>query len=140
MIRREQFPYRTAMGLTYDAGDFAGNMARALAMADWDGFPARREAAARRGRLAGIGFANYVESPVGAPHERVGIEVRADGIVEVRVGTQAIGQGHETTYAQVMADLLGVPIESIRLVMGDSARLASGGGSHSCARCGSRAR
>jgi carbon-monoxide dehydrogenase large subunit len=57
--------------------------------------------------------------------------VLAEGIVEVRVGTQAIGQGHETTYAQVMADLLGVPIESIRIVQGDSARIASGGGSHS---------
>ena len=131
MIRREQFPYRTAVGLTYDAGDFTGNMARAIAMADWAGFPARRRAAARRGRLAGIGLANYIESPVGMPHERVGITVQADGIVEVRVGTQAIGQGHETTYAQVMADLLGVPIESIRIVQGDSARIASGGGSHS---------
>jgi carbon-monoxide dehydrogenase large subunit len=131
LLRPEQFPYRTPMGLTYDAGDFAGNMRRALETADWNGFPARRAEAEKRGNLAGIGFANYIESPVGAPHERVKINVLAEGVVELLAGTQATGQGHETTYAQVLADLLGVTPEEVRLSTGDSARLASGGGSHS---------
>src|SRR5215212_1720969 len=131
LLRPEQFPYHTPMGLTYDAGDFAGNMQRALAAADWNGFPGRRAAAERRGKLAGIGFANYIESPVGAPHERVKINVLAEGVVELLAGTQATGQGHETTYAQVMADLLGITPEEVRLSTGDSTRLASGGGSHS---------
>jgi carbon-monoxide dehydrogenase large subunit len=131
LLRPEQFPYHTPMGLTYDAGDFAGNMQRALQIADWDGFPARRAEAQKRGKLAGIGFANYIESPVGAPHERVRINVLAEGVVELLAGTQATGQGHETTYAQVMADLLGVTPEEVRLSTGDSTRLASGGGSHS---------
>jgi carbon-monoxide dehydrogenase large subunit len=131
LLQPKQFPYHTPMGLTYDAGDFAGNMQRALAVADWNGFPARRADAEKRGKLAGIGFANYIESPVGAPHERVRINVLAEGVVELLAGTQATGQGHETTYAQVMADLLGITPQEVRLSTGDSTRLASGGGSHS---------
>ena len=131
LLKPEQFPYHTPMGLTYDAGDFAGNMQRALEIADWNGFPARRAAAEKRGKLAGIGFANYIESPVGAPHERIRINVLAEGVVELLAGTQATGQGHETTYAQVMADLLGITPQEVRLTTGDSTRLASGGGSHS---------
>jgi carbon-monoxide dehydrogenase large subunit len=131
LLKPEQFPYRTPMGLTYDAGDFAGNMRRALEIADWNGFPKRRAEAEKQGKLAGIGFANYIESPVGAPHERVKINVLPEGVVELLAGTQATGQGHETTYAQVLADLLGVAPEEVRLMTGDSKRLASGGGSHS---------
>ena len=63
LIRRDLLPYRTAMGLTYDSGDFVANMQRVLALADWDAFPARRAQAAKRGRLLGIGLANYVEIP-----------------------------------------------------------------------------
>ncbi len=78
LIRHDQLPHRTATGLCYDSGDFAGNLARVLAAADWDGFPARRRAAKKRGRLLGIGVANYVETPVGMPHERVAVEVSAE--------------------------------------------------------------
>jgi carbon-monoxide dehydrogenase large subunit len=131
LIGRGQLPYRSAMGLTYDSGDFPGNMARALAAADWSGFAARREAAAKHGRLAGIGVANYVESPVGAPHERVVVTVKADGTVEAVAGTQSTGQGHETSFAQVLADQIGVRPDEIRLVTGDTAVVRSGGGSHS---------
>ncbi|MGP0092904.1 MAG: xanthine dehydrogenase family protein molybdopterin-binding subunit [Xanthobacteraceae bacterium] len=131
LIRRDRLPYRNAMGLTYDSGDFAANMERVLALADWDGFPARRARAKKDGRLLGIGIANYVESPVGAPHERVEVKVASDGSVELRVGTQSTGQGHETSFAQVMADQLGVAPEAIRLVSGDTATIASGGGTHS---------
>jgi carbon-monoxide dehydrogenase large subunit len=131
LIGHDRLPYRSVMGLTYDSGDFAGNMARALEAADWKGFTARRAAAAARGRLAGIGVANYVESPVGAPHERVVVTVKADGTVEAVVGTQSTGQGHETSFAQVLADGLGVRPDDIRLLTGDTAVVRSGGGSHS---------
>jgi carbon-monoxide dehydrogenase large subunit len=131
LIRRDLLPYRTAMGLTYDSGDFAANMERVLALADWDGFQVRRAQAKKYGRLLGIGIANYVGSPVGAPHERVEVKVASDGSVELMVGTQSTGQGHETSFAQVMADQLGVAPEAIRLVSGDTAAIASGGGTHS---------
>ena len=130
LIAHDKLPHRTATGLTYDSGDFAGNLARAVAMADWDGFPARRKAAKKRGRLLGIGVVNYVETPVGMPHERVAVSVSADGI-ELRGGTQSSGQGHETSFRQVVADQLGVTPEAINFMAGDSAMLASGGGTHS---------
>jgi carbon-monoxide dehydrogenase large subunit len=130
LIKRKQLPYRTASGLIYDSGDFLGNMRRVLEAADWKGFPARRHAAKRRGRLAGIGIANYVETPVGIPHERVEVTVTPDR-VELAVGTQSTGQGHETTFAQVMADLLGVRPEDIKFIGGDTALVASGSGTHS---------
>ena len=131
LIRKEALPYRTVMGLTYDSGDFAGNMERALASADWAGFPARRAASAKTGRLRGISVANYVESPVGMPRERVALRISAEGKVEVVAGTQSSGQGHETVFAQVVADQLGVPLESITLVTGDTRAGTLGGGSHS---------
>jgi aerobic carbon-monoxide dehydrogenase large subunit len=131
LIEADQLPYRSAMGLTYDSGDFVQNMQRVLDQADWAGFPARRAAAAVRGRLAGISVANYVESPVGAPHERARVEVLADGQVEISVGTQSTGQGHATAFAQVVADLLGVAPACVALVAGDTDRVAAGGGTHS---------
>ena len=131
MIARNALPYKTASGLTYDSGDFAGNMDRALALSDWQGYAARAADARARGLLPGIGLANYVETPVGAPHERVEIAVHPDGHVELIVGTQTTGQGHETSFAQVIADLLGVTPYDVKLVYGDTALVESGGGSHS---------
>jgi carbon-monoxide dehydrogenase large subunit len=131
LIRHDKLPHRTATGLTYDSGDFSGNLARALEMADWDGFPARRRQAKKRGRLLGIGVANYVETPVGMPHERIALKVSSAGSVDLIVGTQSSGQGHETSFRQVIADQLGVEPEAINFVSGDSATLASGGGTHS---------
>jgi aerobic carbon-monoxide dehydrogenase large subunit len=131
LISPEQLPYRTATGLTYDSGDFHGNLARALELADWNGFAARRRAARKRGRLRGIGMANYVETPVGMPHERVALRISKEGRVELIVGTQSSGQGHETSFRQVIADALGIEPECVDFVSGDSAALASGGGTHS---------
>jgi carbon-monoxide dehydrogenase large subunit len=131
LVRHDHLPHRTATGLTYDSGDFAGNLARVLRVADWDGFPARRKAAKKRGRLLGIGVVNYVETPVGMPHERVALKVSPQGRVDLVVGTQSTGQGHETSFRQVMADQLGVAPDAIEFVSGDSAALASGGGTHS---------
>ena len=131
LIRHDKLPHRTATGLTYDSGDFADNLARALEIADWNGFPARRREARKRGRLRGIGVANYVETPVGMPHERIAIKVLAQGSVDLVVGTQSSGQGHETSFRQVMADQLGVEPKAINFVGGDSTLLVSGGGTHS---------
>ncbi len=131
LIRHAKLPHRTATGLTYDSGDFAGNLARVLATADWDGFPARRKEAKKRGRLLGIGVVNYVETPVGMPHERLAVKVSPTGSVDLIVGTQSSGQGHETSFRQVMADQLGVEPEAINFVGGDTTVLASGGGTHS---------
>jgi aerobic carbon-monoxide dehydrogenase large subunit len=131
LIRRTQLPYRSATGLTYDSGNFRANMDAVLELADWKGFSARRRAAARRGRLAGLGLANYVESPVGMPSEQVEVSVRAEGVVEVVGGTQSSGQGHETSFAQVLADRLGVTPAQVRLLTGDTAVVAAGGGTHS---------
>jgi carbon-monoxide dehydrogenase large subunit len=131
VIPKKKLPYHTASGLTYDSGDFAGNMARMIEAADWKGFAARKRESRRRGRLRGIGLSNYLETPVGIPHERVEVTVRPEGKVELAVGTQSTGQGHETSFAQVMADLLGVEPEDIVFIGGDTAKVASGSGTHS---------
>jgi len=131
IVRTTQLPYRTAVGLTLDSGDFVDNMDRALVHADWSGFEARRAVSAEHHKLRGIGFANYVEAPVGAPRERLILNVRSEGVVEIITGTQSTGQGHETTFAQVAADLLDVPIDSIQLVQGESRAITIGGGTHS---------
>ena len=124
-------PYRNALGVVYDSGDFRKSQDMALRLADWDGFEARRRDAAGRGRLLGIGLANYVETSTGWPVERAEMTVAEDGAVEVVIGTQSSGQGHETALPQVVAHLLGIPFERVRLVTGDTDRVEKGSGSHS---------
>jgi carbon-monoxide dehydrogenase large subunit len=131
VIPKKKLPYRTASGLLYDSGDFAGNMKRMIEAADWKGFAARKRESKRRGKLRGIGISNYLETPVGIPHERVEVTVLPSGKVELAVGTQSTGQGHETSFAQVMADLLGVHPEDIVFIGGDTAKIPSGSGTHS---------
>jgi carbon-monoxide dehydrogenase large subunit len=131
LIAPQAMPYSNAVGATYDSGQYEANMDLALRIADRDGFKARRKAAAKRGRLLGLGIANYVESSIGAPKERVEITIKPDGRVTVVIGTQPSGQGHETSFAQVVADLLAVPVESIDVIMGDTDIVSAGGGSHS---------
>lgn len=131
IVAHEKLPYRSPMGLTYDSGEFARNMARALELAQWDSFEERRAASRANGKLRGIGVANYIESPVGAPRERIELTVLPEGRVDVVSGTQSTGQGHETTFAQVIAQHLGVTIASITLRTGDTAFVSVGGGSHS---------
>lgn len=127
-IRPEQMPFKTAAGEVYDSGDFERVMTAAVARADWQGFPARRAEAARRGKLRGIGLCYYIESTMGNPVEHATVRFAADGAVEVLVGTQSNGQGHETAYAQVLVDRLGVPFEKVRIVQGDTDAIADGGG------------
>jgi carbon-monoxide dehydrogenase large subunit len=127
-IRAQDFPYRTQLGDTYDVGDFGRVLDGALARADWNGFPARREQSARRGRLRGRGLSVYLEWTGAIPTETVDIQVDADGAVTVFSGTQAMGQGLETTYSQLITEVLQVPVTSVRIVQGDTDR-ANGVGS-----------
>jgi len=130
LVRPKAMPYRNAVGMTYDSGTYADNMDLAMRVADWDGFAARKREAKKRGRLLGLGLANYVESSIGAPKEQARITVRPTGI-DVIIGTQPAGQGHETSFAQVVSDLLQVPVESVRIIMGDTDVVRAGGGTHS---------
>jgi carbon-monoxide dehydrogenase large subunit len=131
LIRPEAMPYRNAVGMTYDSGRYEENMERAMELADWKGFERRRREAAKRGRLLGRGLANYVESSIGAPNEQARISVRPESRVDVVIGTQPSGQGHETSFAQVVSDLLGVPLERVNIILGDTDVVQAGGGSHS---------
>jgi carbon-monoxide dehydrogenase large subunit len=131
LVRREQMPYTNAVGTMYDSGDYERAMNDALRNADWSDFPARREAAAARGRCLGLGLANYVESSTGSPRERAELKVLPEGRVRLVIGTQPSGQGQETSFSQVIADMLAVPVEQIDVVMGDTDFVSEGGGSHS---------
>jgi carbon-monoxide dehydrogenase large subunit len=117
--------------MVYDSGEYHDCMEKVLRLGDWQGFPARRAEARARGRLRGIGVANYVDTATGAPRERAEMVVKPEGIVEVVIGTVSQGQGHETSFAQLVTEFLGVPLDSVRLVTGDTARVSVGGGAHS---------
>ena len=131
LVRPQAMPYRNAVGMLYDSGRYAENMDEAMRLADWDGFNRRKRDAKKRGKLLGRGLANYVESSIGAPKEQTRISVSGDRGVEVVIGTQPAGQGHETSFAQVIADLIAVPLEKVRIVLGDTDVVKAGGGTHS---------
>jgi carbon-monoxide dehydrogenase large subunit len=131
LVPPKAMPYRNSVGMLYDSGRYQENMDRAMDIADWKGFAARRREAKRRGKLLGRGLANYVESSIGAPREQARIKVQPEGRVDVVIGTQPAGQGHETSFAQVISDLLHVPAESVRIILGDTDVVKVGGGSHS---------
>jgi len=128
MVLQSAMPYITAIGQRYDSGDFAMVLDAALKKADWAGFPARKAASAARGRRRGIGLAYYLEATGGGPTERAEVRFARDGMVEVLVGTQSTGQGHETAYAMLTSHELGIPIDKIRIVQGDSDEIPTGGG------------
>jgi carbon-monoxide dehydrogenase large subunit len=133
-IRRRNFipqsamPYNTPLGQTIDSGNFVFNLDDALKRADWTGFPARRAAAQKNGRLRGIGIAYYMEVCSGGDDETTEIRFEPSGDVSVLIGTQSNGQGHQTAYAQVVADRLGVPFEKIRVLQGDTDVIETGNG------------
>ena len=128
LIGPDEFPHRTHLGDLYDSGDFARMLDRALDAADWQGFPKRKEESKKRGKLRGRGVAVYLEWTGAIPTETVDIEVAADGTVTVFSGTQAMGQGLETSYSQLVNELLGIDVGKIRIVQGDTDR-ATGVGS-----------
>ncbi|MFL2547092.1 MAG: xanthine dehydrogenase family protein molybdopterin-binding subunit [Candidatus Rariloculaceae bacterium] len=131
LIPPESIPYEGRTAVTIDSGEFEKTMDLAMRKADWNGFEQRRKASAAEGRLRGIGLASFMEIPVGFPHESAILTARGDGIVELEVGTQCMGMGHATAFAQVLSDLLAIPVESVELVTGDTDRIAMGGGAHS---------
>ncbi len=132
-ISSDAYPYATPVALTYDSGDYATVLDKALELADYSGFAARKAESAARGKLRGIGFSNYIEACGLAPSQVIGalgggvgqwesaeIRFNPTGNVTVFTGSHAHGQGHETTFAQVVADKLGVPFENIEIVHGDT--------------------
>ncbi len=131
LVRADAMPYTNAVGARYDSGTYEANMDRVRRMIAWDEFAARRAEATARGRLLGHAVVNYVESSIGSPRERAEIRVLPGGKVDVVIGTQPAGQGHETSFSQVISDMLAVPVESVRIVMGDTRVVSAGGGSHS---------
>jgi carbon-monoxide dehydrogenase large subunit len=131
LVRPEQMPYANPVGATYDSGTYEAQMDLAMRIADWRGFAERKREAGGRGRLLGLGLANYVESSIGSPRERAEVTVTPGGRVEIVIGTQPSGQGHETSFAQVAADLLGVQVETVDIIMGDTDVVSAGGGTHS---------
>ena len=128
MVPSSAMPYVSAMGQRYDSGEFAQLMEAAIGKIDWAGFPARRAEAAKRGKKRGIGLAYYLEATGGGPTENAAVKFAEDGFVDVYVGTQSTGQGHETAYAMMTSHELGVPIEKVRVKQGDSDTLPDGGG------------
>jgi carbon-monoxide dehydrogenase large subunit len=131
LIPEAALPYPNPFGMTYDSGAYEAILDRTLALADWDGFPERRAASRESGRYRGIGVGTYVESQSGAPNEEAVVTVRPEGVVEVEIGTLSTGQGHETSYPQLLADWLGVENYRVRLVTGDTDRHKFAAGSHS---------
>ena len=131
MISEWSLPYTNAFDVTYDSGKFSLSMERAMELIDWDGFSNRKILARKQGRLIGIGLANYIETATGYPQERAEMEILPSGHVDLVIGTQSSGQGHETTYAQVVSEWLGVPFETIILRTGDTNFVSAGSGSHS---------
>ena len=131
LIPQEAMPFTNGVGVTYDSGDYVQAMDHALRDAGWASFAARREEAAARGKCRGIAVANYIEVTSGFPKERAELKVCRDGSIELVVGTMSSGQGHETTFCQVLSDWLQVPFECIRFVANDSELVSVGGGSHS---------
>ncbi len=128
MVPPSAMPYSTPVGKTYDSGDFRIVLDAALARIDYAGFAARRAAAAARARRRGIGLAYYLEATGGDPTERAEIRFAEDGFVDVYVGTQSTGQGHETAYVQLTANQLGIDGDRIRIRQGDTDTIPVGGG------------
>jgi carbon-monoxide dehydrogenase large subunit len=126
-----EFPYRNPAGLVYDSGDYIGVQKRALELADWAGFENRRKESRTHGRCRGIGLGHYIELNTGAPRERAEIRVLPERRIEVLLGTLSAGQGHETSFAQLVAEWFSVDLAQVELITGDTDLTPIGGGSHS---------
>jgi len=127
VIPQSAMPYKTPLMFGYDSGDFGGVLAKALEMADWKGLAARRAEAEKRGKRRGAGIGMFIEI-AGVFNERMDMRVDTSGAVTILPGTFSHGQGHETTYAQMVHDWLGVPFERIRVIQGDTDEMTFGRG------------
>jgi len=131
LVKEDEFPYRNAFGMVYDSGAYHHTMNWALKSGDWDGFPARRAAAHARGRHRGIAVANYLDTATGVARERTEMTVHPDGWIDVVIGTTSQGQGHETSFAQLVNEWYDVPIGNVRIIAHDTDIVKFGGGAHS---------
>ena len=142
-IQPVQFPYQTPVALQYDIGNYGASMDKALEMIDYDGFAARRSSSEASGKLRGIGFSAYIEACGIAPSAVVGslgagvglwesaqVRFNPTGSVSVFTGSHSHGQGHETTFSQLVADTLGIPIENVEIVHGDTGSIPMGMGTY----------
>ena len=133
-IRRRNFipgnamPYDTALGATYDSGEFQQNLDDAMKFSNWQDFNKRKEEAKTRGKLRGIGLASYIERCAGGAPEQARLEVSSEGHVTLYIGTLSNGQGHETAFRQILCERLGVSFEDVTMVTGDSDLIETGGG------------
>ena len=130
LIPREKIPYRTALALNYDSGDFPANQKKALALAGWEGFAARRDEARRRGKLRGIGLANPIEKAASPGQEFAEIRFHPSGNVMLLMGSKNQGQRHETVFKQVLNDRLGIDPNEVQYIDGDTDRVAFGIGTN----------
>ena len=131
LVKETEFPYRNALGMVYDSGAYHHTMDWALKIGDWDGFPQRRAAAHARGKHRGIAVANYIDTATGVARERTEMTIHPDGWIDVVIGTTSQGQGHETSFAQLVNEWYGVPIEKVRIITHDTDIVKFGGGAHS---------
>jgi len=131
LVSQAELPYKNPFGLVYDSGDYIGVMKHAVDLADWAGFPARKAEARKRGKYRGVGVANYVDTATGIPREKAKLTVCPDGTVDLVIGTVSNGQGHETSFAQLVHEWLGVSFDKVRLITGDTDIVDVGGGTHS---------
>lgn len=128
-IGKAQMPYKTPIAdRTYDTGDFAAHLAKGLTAADWKGFSKRAAQSQKKGKARGIGLATYIECTAWGEGENVSATLEQDGTVTVLSGTQTNGQGHETAYAQFVSQHLDLPLDRIRVIQGDTAKVKSGNG------------
>jgi len=131
LIPAHALPYVNPFGMTYDSGLYEKVFNDAIFLADWSGFEARRASSMAKGLRRGIGTGCYIESASGAPQERATVKILPDNAVTVTIGTLSAGQGHETSFAQLVSEWLGVDPEAVTLLTGDTDLLTTGGGSHS---------
>ncbi len=127
-VQPEQIPYKAPSGSTYDSGNFPAILDKALELADWNGFDKRKADSAKRGKLRGRGIGQFLEVTAPLQAEYGGVHFEADGGVKILTGSHDHGQGHGTTFAQIVATELGVPFDKIRLMQSDSDQLVSGTG------------
>lgn len=127
-VKPESMPHKTQTGPVYDSGEFEGHMRRAMDVADWEGFKTRLKASTKAGKIRGIGMACYIEACGGGGPESSTVILEKDGMVTVLIGTQSNGQGHETAYSQLVAQHLDIPLDRIRVIQGDTDRVATGAG------------
>ena len=131
LVKQDEFPYKNAFGMVYDSGAYHHTMEWALKIGDWSGFPQRRAAARARGKHRGIAVANYIDTATGVARERTEMTVHPDGWIDVVIGTTSQGQGHETSFAQLVNEWYDVPIENVRVITHDTDIVKFGGGAHS---------